>query len=95
MLIGENLHIISKRTKEAIMERDESYVLDNIKKQYENGVKTIDLNIGPAKGKVEGSLKWLIELIGQKYDVDFSLDTTNISEMKEGVSTLKHPEHDF
>lgn len=95
MLIGENLHIISKRTKEAIMERDESYVLDNIKKQYENGVKTIDLNIGPAKGKVEGSLKWLIELIGQKYDVDFSLDTTNISEMKEGFSTLKNPENAF
>ena len=95
MLIGENLHIISKHTKEAIMERDESYVLDNIKKQYENGVKTIDLNIGPAKGKVEGSLKWLIELIGQKYDVDFSLDTTNISEMKEGFSTLKNPENAF
>ena len=36
MLIGENLHIISKQTKEAIAERNEEYVLDNIKKQICN-----------------------------------------------------------
>ena len=56
MLIGENLHIISKNTKEAISERDSNYVLDNIKKQINNGIKTIDLNIGPAKGKTQGAL---------------------------------------
>ncbi len=95
MLIGENLHIISKTTKQAIAERNEAYVLDNVEKQYKNGIKTIDLNIGPAKAQIAGSLKWLIELIEQKYDVDFSLDTTNISEMQIGFSALKNPKNAF
>lgn len=95
MLIGENLHIISKTTKQAIAERNEAYVLDNIEKQYKNGIRTIDLNIGPAKTQIAGSLKWLIELISQKYDVNFSLDTTNISEMQIGFSALKNPKNAF
>lgn len=95
MLIGENLHIISKRTKEAISERDSNYVLDNIKKQINNGIKTIDLNIGPAKGKTQGALKWLLELLQNEYSVNYSLDTTNIEEMKEGFSCLKNPKDAF
>lgn len=95
MLIGENLHIISKTTKQAIVERNETYVLDNIEKQYKNGIRTIDLNIGPAKAQIAGSLKWLIELISQKYDVNFSLDTTNMAEMQEGFSVLKNPKNAF
>lgn len=95
MLIGENLHIISKTTKQAIAERNETYVLDNIEKQYKNGIRTIDLNIGPAKAQIAGSLKWLIELISQKYDVNFSLDTTNMAEMQEGFSVLKNPKNAF
>lgn len=95
MLIGENLHIISKRTKEAIFERDSDYVLDNIKKQFDNGIRTVDLNIGPAKGRAADSLVWLIELISGKYDVNFSLDTTNLEEMKKGFSCLKNTKDAF
>lgn len=95
MLIGENLHIISKTTKQAIAERNKTYVLDNIEKQYKNSIRTIDLNIGPAKAQIAGSLKWLIELISQKYDVNFSLDTTNMAEMQEGFSVLKNPKNAF
>lgn len=95
MLIGENLHIISKRTKEAIKNRDSNFVLDNVKKQIDNGIKTLDLNIGPAKGEIEGSLSWMINLIQDKYSVDFSLDTTNLNEMKEGFCALKNTKNSF
>ena len=95
MLIGEKLHIISKRTKEAIFERDSDYVLDNIKKQFDNGIRTVDLNIGPAKGRAEDSLACLIELISGKYDVNVSLDTTNLEEMKKGFSCLKNTKDAF
>lgn len=95
MLIGENLHIISKTTKEAIFKRDEDYVLNIIKKQVENGIKTIDLNIGPAKGDAKGALSWLIGLIDSNFSVNYSLDTTNIDEMREGFSCLKTPQECF
>lgn len=95
MLIGENLHIISKKTKEAISNRDCNYVINNVKNQLKNDVKTVDLNIGPAKGVLQGSLKWLIELLDGKFDINYSLDTTNIAEMKEGFSCLKNPQNAF
>ena len=91
MLIGENLHIISAKTKEAIAKRDSDFVLKNVKKQVENGVKTIDLNIGPAKAEIQGAMEWLIKLIQANFDVNFSLDTTNIEEIKTGFSLLKKP----
>ena len=95
MLIGENLHIISKKTKEAISNRDCDYVINNVKNQINNNIATIDLNIGPAKGALQGSLKWLIELLDGKFNVNYSLDTTNIDEMKEGFSCLKNPQNAF
>ena len=95
MLIGENLHIISKKTKEAISNRDCDYVINNVKNQINNNITTIDLNIGPAKGTLQGSLKWLIELLDGKFNVNYSLDTTNIEEMKEGFSYLKNPQNAF
>ena len=95
MLIGENLHIISKKTKEAIANRDCDYVLNNVKKQIDNGIKTIDLNIGPAKGAMQGSLRWLIELLDKNFSLNYSLDTTNIEEMKEGYDTLKNAQNAF
>ena len=95
MLIGENLHIISKSTKEAIGRRDAEYVLDNIIKQKDNGIKTVDLNIGPAKANISGAMVWLINLIQDNFDINFSLDTTNIEEMKEGFCALKNPSNAF
>lgn len=95
MLIGENLHIISPLTKEAIANQDEIFILDNVKKQINMGIKTIDLNVGPAKAKLQGSLKWLIEIIQDNFEVNFSLDTTNLEEMRGGFGVLKNTQNAF
>lgn len=90
-LIGENLHIISARVKEALINRDDKFVLDLIKKQKDAGIKIVDLNIGPAKNQLEGSMVWLINLIQNNFDLGISLDTTSIKELKEGFALLKNP----
>ncbi len=94
-LIGENLHIISPRIKEALINRDKMLVLDLIKKQKDAGIKIVDLNIGPAKNQLQGVMAWLINLIQNNFDLDISLDTTNIKELKEGFALLKNPERAF
>ncbi len=95
MLIGENLHIISKQTKEAIAKRDYEYILRNVKKQIKNGINTVDLNIGPAKGEIKGALRWLIEILDNNFAINYSLDTTNIEEMTDGFSCLRDPSNAF
>jgi 5-methyltetrahydrofolate corrinoid/iron sulfur protein methyltransferase len=91
LLIGENIHIISKTVQNALLERDEKFILDLIKKQ--SNMDYIDLNVGPAKGKLEGVLPWLCTLVESNTDLKISFDTRNLDEMKSGLNTTKNPQN--
>jgi 5-methyltetrahydrofolate corrinoid/iron sulfur protein methyltransferase len=90
ILIGENLHIISKTVKTALIERDREFILNLIKNQAH--MDYIDLNIGPAKGKLEGILPCLCKLVEDNTDLKISFDTTNIKEMQSGLQKSKNPQ---
>lgn len=89
LLIGENIHIISKTIQNALVERDEAFVLEMIKKQ--SHLDYIDLNVGPAKNQLEGILPWLCNLVEANSALKISLDTTNSIEMKSGLEACKNP----
>lgn len=89
LLIGENIHIISKTVQTALLERDERFILDLIKKQ--SHMDYIDLNVGPAKGQLEGILPWLCDLVEKNTDLKISFDTTNSDEMRRGLEKTKDP----
>lgn len=92
-LISENIHIISKRTKEAILNRDEIWIRNLIAKQIETNPNWIDLNIGPAKRNFEGSMKWLTKIVSDLTDIPLSFDSTNIKEIEDGLSFVTAPEN--
>ncbi|MGQ9767777.1 MAG: hypothetical protein ACUVSS_10730 [Anaerolineae bacterium] len=48
-IIGENIHILSPRVKEALANRDRKFFQDLAVRQVEGGAWAIDLNIGPQK----------------------------------------------
>jgi 5-methyltetrahydrofolate corrinoid/iron sulfur protein methyltransferase len=89
-LIGENIHIISKNTRTAIETRDKEYIKNLAKRQIEAGVNWIDLNIGPARRNAEGTMNWLVSVISEIGNPDFSFDTSNISGMKAGLNSVKN-----
>lgn len=91
-LIGENLHIISKKTREAIENKDALFISELIKRQSETDVDWIDLNIGPARRGWEGTMEWLVKLATDITDKPLSFDTTNYSEMESGLKLIKNPE---
>ena len=90
VLIAENLHIISKTTKEAIAQRHDDYILKIVKNVLDNNVDIFDLNVGPAKGEIKESLPYLTKLIkniaGDK--ARFSFDTSNFDEMEAGFNSI-------
>lgn len=88
--IGENIHVISKSVQNALIERDEDFILDLIKKQSQ--MDYIDLNVGPAKGAMEGVLPWLCELVEKNTRLKISFDTTNSDEMRRGIEKSKNPQ---
>lgn len=91
LLIGENIHIISKTVQNVLLQRDETFVLDLIKQQ--SHMDYIDLNVGPAKGNMEGILPWLCDLVEKNTDLKISFDTTNSEEMNRGIRTSKNPQN--
>lgn len=84
ILIGENIHIISKSVREALELRDENFVKELVNLQ--KNMDYIDLNVGPAKNKLSGILPWLSEIVEKNSDLKISFDTTNSDEMRAGIS---------
>jgi len=83
-LIGENIHIISKSVKEALLNRDADFIGNLI--SIQKNMDYTDLNIGPAKKDLTGIMSWLVEIVQSKNsDIGISFDTTNYEEMKSGL----------
>lgn len=92
-LIGENIHVISKSVREALIKRDKNFVISMIEKQ--KNMNAIDLNVGPAKGELVGILPWLTELVNSNGAKTISFDTSNAEEMRKGLEVCRNPEKAF
>jgi 5-methyltetrahydrofolate corrinoid/iron sulfur protein methyltransferase len=88
-IIGENIHIISQKVKEAIAERDIKFFQDLAVKQVEAGADALDLNIGPQKKAGHEIMPWLVKGVQEVVDVPISLDTTNLAAIEEGLKVAK------
>ncbi|MBI4674140.1 MAG: dihydropteroate synthase [Chloroflexi bacterium] len=88
-LIGENLHILSPRFKEAVANRDTAYVQELAKKQIEAGAHALDLNIGPQKKTGPEVVTWLVNGVQEVVDVSLSFDTTNLEAIITGLKLAK------
>lgn len=87
ILIGENIHVISKSVRQALIERDEAFIAGLIKAQ--SNMDYIDLNVGPAKNQLSGILPWLAEIVSDNSSLNISFDTTNIEEMENGLEKFE------
>ena len=88
-IIGENIHILSPRVKEAIANRDREFFQESARKQVEAGAWAIDLNIGPQKKMGHEILPWLVEAVQEVVDVPLSLDTTNLGAIEAACEVIR------
>jgi len=88
-IIGENIHIISEKVKEALAARDREFFMDLAVKQVEAGAKAVDINLGPRKKDFAEVWPWIIETVEAVVDVPLSIDTTNIDGMEAALKTIK------
>ena len=87
-IIGENIHIISEKVKEALKNRDREFFMDLAVKQVEAGAKAIDVNLGPRKKDWEEVFPWMVETLEIVVDVPLSIDTTNVDGMEAALKTI-------
>ena len=88
-IIGENIHIISEKVKEALAARDREFFMDLAVRQVEAGAKAIDINLGPRKKDWAEVFPWMIETVETVVDVPLSIDTTNVDGMEAALKCIK------
>jgi len=88
-IIGENIHIISPRVKEAVADRDIKFFQNAAVEQVEAGADAVDLNIGPQKKAGHEILPWMVKGVQEVVDVPLVLDTTNLTAIEEALKVAK------
>ncbi len=86
-ILGENIHIISEKVKEALANKDEKFFQEQAVKQVEAGAQALDLNLGPRKKDWEEVFPWIVKTVEAVVDVPLCFDSTNILGIEAG---LKH-----
>lgn len=88
-IIGENIHILSPKVKEAVANRDKTFFQESAVRQVEAGAWALDLNIGPQKKAGHEILPWLAQTIQEVVDVPLSLDTTNLGAIEATLEAVR------
>ena len=87
-IIGENIHIISEKVKEALKARDARFFQELAVKQVEAGAQALDINLGPRKADGTEVFPWMVETIQAVVDVPLSFDTTNLAGIEAGLKKI-------
>jgi len=87
-ILGENIHIISEKVKEALIERDAKFFQDLAVRQVEAGAQALDLNLGPRKKDGEEVFPWIVDVVQAVVDVPLSFDSTNLLGIEAGLKRI-------
>jgi len=87
-IIGENIHIISEKVKEALKARDAKFFQELAVKQVEAGAQALDINLGPRKSDGLEVFPWMIDTVQAVVDVPLSFDTTNLAGIEAGLKRI-------
>lgn len=91
LIIGENIHIIAPKIKEAVANRDTAYIQKVALAQWNADAQAIDLNIGPQKKAGVEIMEWIVDAVQEAIpDVVLSLDTTNAAAIEAGLKKCKN-----
>ncbi len=77
ILIGENIHVISKEINGAIEKRNPEPIQKLARLQAEAGANYLDLNLGPLTKNPIETVQWVIHTVQEAVDLPLSIDTIN------------------
>lgn len=87
-IIGENIHIISQKVKDALREKNGRFFQELAVKQVEAGADCLDINLGPRKKDGEEVFPWMVGLLEEVVDVPLCFDSTNLLAIEAGLKKV-------
>lgn len=87
-ILGENIHIISQKVKDALAARDARFFQELAVRQVEAGAQALDINLGPRKKDGEEVFPWMVEILESVTDVPLCFDSTNLLGIEAGLKKV-------
>ena len=92
LIIGESINGTIPKVGEAILKKDERFLRELARTQYECGAQMLDVNAGIAGVDEVKDLPWLVEVIQKEVPTPLMLDSANPDALKAAMGVYRHPE---
>ena len=92
LFIGESINGTIQKVGQAILERDESFLRELAKIQYECRSHNLDVNAGVAGGNEVEDLPWLVKATKKEVPIPLMLDRANPEALKAALSVYRNSE---
>jgi len=92
LIIGESINGTIKKVGQAILDRDEAYIRQLARIQYECGAQYLDVNAGVVGGNELEDLPWVVELVQKEVPIPLMIDSANPEALESAISLYHHTE---
>lgn len=82
LIIGESINRSIQKVGQAILNRDEQFLKELDRVQYECGAHVLDVNAGVAEGNELQDLPWVVETVQKEVPIPLMLDSANPEAIK-------------
>jgi len=90
LIIGESINGTIQKVGQAILDRNEAYLRELARVQYECGANFLDVNAGVASGNEEEDLPWLVDIVQKEVSIPLMLDSASPEVLKAALSVYRH-----
>jgi 5-methyltetrahydrofolate corrinoid/iron sulfur protein methyltransferase len=91
-MVGESINGTIQKVGEEILNRNEAFLGQLARTQYECGAHILDVNAGVAGGNEVEDLPWLVELVQKEVPMPLMIDSANPDALKAALSVYRHSE---
>jgi 5-methyltetrahydrofolate--homocysteine methyltransferase len=92
LIIGESINGTIQKVGEAILNRNDLFLRELARTQYEYGAHILDVNAGVAGGNEVEDLPWLVDIVQKEVSLPLMIDSANPEALKASLSVYRHSE---
>ena len=92
LIIGESINGTIPKVGQAIQEKNEVFLRELAKTQYECGAQMLDVNAGVAGGNEVEDLPWLVKLVQEEVPIPLMIDSASPDAIKVALMVYQNPE---
>lgn len=92
LIIGESINGTIQKVGQAILDRNDAFLKELAREQYECGAHFLDVNAGVAGGNEVEDLPWLVDIVQKEVPIPLMLDSANPEALKAALSVYHNSE---